>query len=443
MLKYIVAYAAVLLIIGVYDSFKVKSFEDFAVAGKSQGYAPVLLSLMATMLGASATLGVAERAGAIGFPAFWWLAAGAVGLWLQAALLSQKVRDLNANTLPDIAGITVGNMGKTITALVIVLAWPGIIAAQFVAMGQVLTLFTAGVDYPLLLPGVALAAIIYTMVGGQLSVIKTDSIQFMIIGSGLIFCLAYLFWGAGGGDGAQVWTGIELLNRDFGPGDLAAQLFIVGGAYFLGPDILSRNLVSKDGATAKKAARHAGLLLIIFSAVITLIGMWAQPNLNDSTAANPFIYIITNHLPFPLDLLLAVGLISALLSSADTCLVNAASIIESDILKRHSVNETRGFVAMLGIVSLIIALYRPDIIALLTAAYSVYVPGIVFPLFFAIWFYKKRRLNKKLWLAAVAVGGVSGLLSLYPAAPAALSSLPLAGMAAALIFSILSVWDGQ
>ena len=78
-------------------------------------------------------------------------------------------------------------------------------------------------------------------------------------------------------------------------------------------------------------------------------------------------------------------------------MINAASIIEYDLLKRDKVKEIRVIVCALGIISLCIALFSNNIIGLLMSAYSVYVPGIVIPLLFGILCYKKRNINKKLY----------------------------------------------
>ncbi|MBQ8412916.1 MAG: hypothetical protein IJX12_04820, partial [Lachnospiraceae bacterium] len=59
---------------------------------------------------------------------------GTFGLILQSIFLSEKIRALNANTLPDIAKITVGNGAKTMLAILIVISWVGIIAAQMVSL---------------------------------------------------------------------------------------------------------------------------------------------------------------------------------------------------------------------------------------------------------------------------------------------------------------------
>ena len=139
----------------------------------------------------------------------------------------------------------------------------------------------------------------------------------------------------------------------------------------------------------------------------------------------------------PLAVLLCLALMATLISSADTCLINAATIIEHDLLKRNNVKELRFIVLIMGIASLFIALVRSDIIDLLLGAYSIYSPGIVFPLLVAIVSYKKRKINKTLWLAAVILGGIMGFINSYfMIGP---KYLPLLGMGLSLVLSLVSV----
>ena len=91
MMKVLFLYFAVLLFIAFRDFFKVKNLDDYVVAGRNQGTFFVTFSLLATMLGASATLGICERAKVEGISAFWWLGFGALGLWLQALFFSKKI----------------------------------------------------------------------------------------------------------------------------------------------------------------------------------------------------------------------------------------------------------------------------------------------------------------------------------------------------------------
>jgi SSS family solute:Na+ symporter len=214
---------------------------------------------------------------------------------------------------------------------------------------------------------------------------------------------------------------------------------VVGGTYFLGPDIISRNLVSKDGKTAKKAAGLAGLVLIVFAVIIVLIGMWVKYNVDSEVLAgqNPLVYLINNVIPRPIGIILAIGLISALLSSADTCLINAASIVEKDILKRDKVTEIRGWVLVLGVVAIVIAVGKSDIISILTGAYSVYAPGVVFPLLIAILCHGRRKIRPAIWVLAVLCGGVCGAITTYT--PYGFYELPLIGMGISLVVALLSV----
>lgn len=442
MLIAIIIYILILAVVGIYDSFKIKNFDDFAVAGKNQPFIRVFLSLMATMIGASATIGVVDRVVQIGFPAFWWLGVGSIGLILQAVFLSEKIRSLNANTLPDVAQKTVGAGGKTLLALIIAVSWIGIIAAQFVSIVKIISVVLPGVDRSILLTVISVIVIAYTLFGGQLSVIKTDCIQTWLFVGGILVTFIYVFISKGNNNGA-VFESIAPLNNSFNVMDLINLLFITGGAYFLGPDIVSRNLVSKDGKTAKKAAIASAIGLLVFSIIITMIGLWAVNNISAETlnGQNPLIYIMDNYVPYPVAILLCLALLSTLLSSADTCIINAASIIEYDLLKRDKVKEIRVIVCVLGVAALAIALFKTDIIGLLMGAYSIYVPGIVCPLFLTIWFYKKRMVCKPVWCIAVIAGGTLGLL--YSFFGIGSEFLPLIGMGVSLIISAISVLLGK
>jgi SSS family solute:Na+ symporter len=438
----IIIYIVLLAGIGIYDSFKVKDFTDFAVAGKNQKFSRVFLSMMATMIGASATIGIVDTTAKLGFPAFWWLGVGSVGLICQALFLSEKIRALSADTLPDLAQKTVGTAGRTLLAAIIAVSWVGIIAAQFVSIAKIISVVMPNVDLKLLLTIIAAVVIVYTLFGGQLSVIKTDSIQTWVFAAGIIAVFIYLF-AVKGGERAAAFADVELFNESFGAMSLINLLFITGGAYLLGPDIVSRNLVSKDGKTAKKAAVISAVVLAVFSAVIVLIGLWAVNTIpaEEMNGQNPLIYIMNNYVPYPLAILLCLALISTLLSSADTCLINAASIVEHDLLRRSKVNEIRIIVCVLGVAGLIIALFKTDIINLLMGAYTIYVPGVVCPLFLAIWFHKKRSLCKGVWYAAVIIGGGLGLLWSY--FKIGFEYLPLIGMGISLVLGILSVLLGK
>ena len=463
-MKLLLIYFFVLGFICIRDLFKVKNFDDYVVAGRKQSSPFVFMSLMATVLGASATVGIAARAESIGFAAFWWLAVGAIGFWFQAAFLSKPVHDLDVRTLPEIAEKTVGKTGRKLVALIIAVSWIGIIAAQFAAVAGFIGLVLghdAGTQSVLI---TAVIVIVYTLLGGQLSVVRTDALQFGILTLGFFAAAVYLFGGFSGAENAALQTAenlaassstagnaglttfgnFNLLNEKFGASDLAIMLFTIGGAYFLGPDVISRNLVAKNATSARKAVVAGSFAILAFSVIIVLLGMWAATYApaTAGSATNPLFRLASGVLPLPLAALLSVGLLSALLSSADTCLINSAAIFGSDILNTRRISVVRISVVVIGIIATYLALQGKDIIGLLTMAYSVYTPGIVAPLAVAIIAHKKFKVKKTLWYAGVIIGGLFGLIPAILASTAKIQSpayLPLVGIAISLAFALASL----
>ena len=443
----LVLYIIVFIAIGIFDTKKIKSFTDYSVAGKNQNLFTVVMTLLATVVGASTTIGISDTVYRIGFPGIWWLVFGAVGLILQSVFLSERVRNINADTLPDLAGKTVSRTAEFIIGLIIVVSWVGVIAGQLVAMNSLIT-FALGKSDKIIFVIVSLIIIAYTTIGGQMSVVKTDKLQLMIILFGVIATLVYLY-GFAGGNTSDVVNNIELLNNDYKPVNLFTQFFVIGGVYFIGPDIMSRNFISKDAKIAKSSARVAGIVLLVFSLIITLIGMWIKFNVSPEELgeSGALMYAISL-LPKAIGILLIFGLLSAILSSTDTCIINASTIFVKDILKKESVSLVRITVLFISGLALLLAILgRRDILTLLTGAYSIYTPGVIFPLMVAIFANGKSGVRKEVWLAAVIAGGLCGIADSYFSEVLLKSGVPevimnyltLIGMGISFVLSIASI----
>ncbi len=438
MILLLVLYLIVMMGIAIYDLSRIKNFEDYAVAGKKQRTYAVVMTMLATIIGASSTVGLIDTTYNIGFPAIWWLLFGALGLLLQSIFISKKIRNLNADTLPQAAGIMVAPIAERVIAAVIVISWIGVVAGQLVALSSIVS-YIVGSASKWVFIGVAIIVILYTTLGGQLSVVRTDRLQFIIILSGLVICCAYLYFFAGQ-DSHTPLHSVEFLNSDYRPIDLVTQFFVIGGVYLLGPDMLSRNLISRDSQTAKRSAIWAGISLVIIAIVIVGIGMWARANVatGESGTSKMLMYLIDQKIPRPIGILLTFALLSSILSSTDTCLINASSIFVKDLLQRDSVRLIRITVCTIGAMATVIAVAgRGDIIALLSGAYSIYTSGVIFPLFIAIYFYGKRQLRTNIWIAAVSVGGICGLIGVYM--PNTSVNFALIGMALSLVIAMMSV----
>lgn len=408
-------------------------YADYVAAGQACGTFPVFLTLLATVLGASATLGVAAKAETIGFPAAWWLFSGALGLAAQGLLLSARIRSSGARTLPELARLSVGPGAQRLVAAVIVLAWPAVAAAQLLAFADLWNALAGGGGKALPVAVCAVTVVGYTLAGGQRAVVKTDAPQLLVLAAGFGGLFLWVFSGRCGGEPVPAGT-VHLFSADFGPRAALLSLLSVGGAYFLGPDIASRSLVARDGRTARRAALAAAPALAVFGAAVALAGMWAAANAPGP--GNPVLRI-ARHLPAGLRLCLAAGLFCAVVSSLDTCLVNAAAIAAGDLLGARSVRATRWAVLATGAAATALALAGSDIIGMMLAAYSVYTPGVVPPLAVAI---VAGRAGQRPWLAAVAAGGMFGLAgTLLPGG----DFLPAVGMALSLVLALLAARGRQ
>lgn len=440
-------YLITFIVIGILNNRSIRSFTDYSVAGKNQNTLSVIMTLLATMVGASTTIGITTTVYNIGFPGIWWLAFGAVGLILQSVILSRKVRDIDADTLPDLAGKIAGRPAETMISLIIVISWIGVIAGQLVAMESLIS-FAFGRSTPLLFIITAVIVIAYTAIGGQLSVVKTDKVQLLIILIGVSVCMGYLYF-TQGDNNAVIAQNIELLNEKYKASDLFTQFFVIGGVFFLGPDIMSRNFIAKDGRSAKSAAWIAGIVLFIFSIIITLVGMWIRYNVTpeEMGKTGALLYAVSI-MPKWAAVLLIFGLLSAILSSTDTCIINASTIFVKDILKKESIKGVRITVIVIGLTAFLLAYFgQKDIMSLLTGAYSIYTPGVIFPLTIAILAYKKRRIRIGIWIAAIITGGLFGIMGTYfgtaltniGVPDVLMNNLTLIGMGLSLALSLVSV----
>ena len=95
-------YFAIVITVGVLSRRKAKRIDDFFVAGRKGS--PVLItgSLLATIVGGSATIGMAGLGFSRGLTGAWWLLVGCIGLAISSLLFAGKVRSYGLYTLPEL-----------------------------------------------------------------------------------------------------------------------------------------------------------------------------------------------------------------------------------------------------------------------------------------------------------------------------------------------------
>ena len=78
-----------------------------------------------------------------------------------------------------------GDRARTAASILIAVSWLGVIAVQIVASGKVLVALLGGND-TFYMAACTAVFVLYTFHGGQISVVKTDLVQFLIIIVGIV-----------------------------------------------------------------------------------------------------------------------------------------------------------------------------------------------------------------------------------------------------------------
>jgi SSS family solute:Na+ symporter len=433
----LIVYGLILLGIGLASVKYADTLDNFLVAGRSQRKLLVVASMLASTIGGGITIGTVTRAYRIGFPAFWFVAAGGIAHFLQGALLSRKVRETEAVTLPDLAARLVAPSLGTLTSVIVLFTWVGIATAQFVAVAKVVSGIT-GLQHQTAVLASAGFLVLYTLLGGQKSVLRTDLFQFGFLSIAVLATLAWLFLGSPPPVGT---VRVEIFNKHFGFLDLMYYVIVLGGSYFICPMMFSRILSADSPENARKSSFMSGFGMLAFALVITFIGLWAGASVRDLGGVDPLNFIAHNSVPGFLGGFLIFGLLAAILSTADTVLLTAAGVIEHDLVKRSSVSGARLWVVIVGVVGAVIALFQTDIIGILIKTYNGYTAGIVPALTVAIVLSGKRKLQPALTFAAIVLGyalGLSGSFMKEGTVPAKL--LPMAGLAVSAMVSLVAAY---
>ncbi|MFC1954142.1 sodium:solute symporter, partial [Chloroflexota bacterium] len=262
--------------------------------------------------------------------------------------------------------------------------------------------------------------VVYTVLGGQHAIIRTDSLQAVIIFVGIFGGLALLLSRLGGLSGFMSSLPPEQfafpVSPQFGGYELISLLLLVGLTYVVGPDMYSRLFCAKDGTVARASALWTALLIIPVALAITMIGMGASALFPDISPGQAFPAVIKEVLPPFLGGIVLAALLCAFMSSADTTLLTASTILTVDIVgqikpslsQKGMLTLSRWGIVILGVASLILALYLRDIVAAILFAYTLYTGGLVIPILAG--FYKERLKVTPLGALVAIVGGGSAAL---------------------------------
>lgn len=391
----ILGYFTVIIGIGYYYSRDVNDIDDFAIAGRKIVW-PVLLASSATsMIGGGASVGTVAKAIESGAGYAICASAWYLGLVYTGIYIAPKLRGLKFTTVGDLFAHKYGEFSRKWIGLVSFVFCIGIVAAQIVAIGGVLEAIT---NIPFVYCAIigTVVVMIYSTLGGMASIMKVDVFQFLLLVFVFLGIAIYGLYEVGGYAALleQVpakfigWTGALGTGKTI-------SLFI---AFFLGellaPYFVQRMYSAKDESSAKYGITGAGLFMTAFLPITMItLGFIAMVKIPGITADRTALVTLAQHmLPAPVVGLVVAAILACIMSSCSAILSSCSVIATKDFYERMSNNVDKQGLLRVGrisniiiaIISLVFAMFVPNVIDALLYAYAVWAPAAVIPIIYAV-----------------------------------------------------------
>ena len=354
----VLVYVVAQLLIGLAVSRGIRNEADYLVAGRRLGYPLAIFSIFATWFGAETCVGAAGAvysrglSGGTSDPFGYSLCLLLMGVAFATALWRGGYL-----TLGDLFRSRYGAaFEKTIVVIMVPtsILWA---SAQIRAFGQVLTA-TSGWALPMTITIAAAVVIIYTTSGGLLADATTDIIQgiALIIGLGVLLVAITAAVGGPAAAGGRVAAEVSALapkGSRFWLDSVEAWMVPILGSV-TAQELASRILAARSARLGRNATLIAsGVYLVVGLVPVALgfLGASLLPGLAEPEQILPQLARL--HLPGILYVLFAGAVVSAILSTVDSNLLSAASLVSHNLfvpMMRAPTDRTKVLAARVGVV---------------------------------------------------------------------------------------------
>ena len=412
LLIFIIIYFVILIAMGFYYNSKVKTSDDFVLAGRSLG--PIVLAgtLASTWIGSGTITGsftvIAAKNGFIpsiltGLP-----------LFLSCLLLmgiAPKVCATGCYTVAELIEAKYGRFAKDLAAVIVILAFLGIVSYQYKGIAMVLNV-TTGLDAGI---GsiIGLFIIVFLALSGGLKTVAiTDAASTFIIIAGVLLGIPVMINMAGG------WS--EIMSS---VSSMGMEMSITGGlswSYLIGislptmfllignQNMFQRIAASKSEADAKKGIVLMMIALIIIIPAVVIMAFVSTAYFGGLEDASMTFLATSTVLPLFFGGLVLAASAALIVTTGNSYLLSCATNVTYDIYAKYvnkgatdkqKLNMTRIVVLVFGIVAFLVLKQFPTILSIQMYSYTIYGAGLTPAVLAAV-----------LWKKATPAGGIASML---------------------------------
>lgn len=399
-------YLVFIMWVGIRSGKKVKTDDDFFTAKKSFGTFVLLATVCATTLGGSAVMGRAGLGYTSGIECLMTAVPYAIGMVVFSGI-SGKIHDIgaryNVSSIPGVFGVRFGKASKIVIGIMIAFAMMGTVASQITVTATIFKLLgnNIGLSYELAAIIATIVFIVYTASSGLFGVVYTDVIQFCVLLVFVYIMVPVSSISQIGGLGtflSNIDTSYLIPHVDGRIlGDIVSYFVIT----LASAEMWQRAFAAKDRKTAKKGmflGTTAYAVCMVLVLVLALAGQQLLPNLVEEfgTADVVIPALATKFLPAGLTGLALAGILSVMMSTADSYLLVSVQTVVSDIGKaikpdmseKKALRLSRIMTVVLAVGALIIALYIQSAYSILTMIYNFYAAAAGIPALAALYWKK-------------------------------------------------------
>jgi Na+/proline symporter len=375
------AYLLVQFALGLAVSRHIASERDYLIAGRRLGVGLAAFSIFATWFGAETVVGAAGSiysdglAGGSADPFGYGLCLVVLGLVIAAPLWRRQY-----TTFGDLFRERYSSGVERLAVLLMVptsVLWA---AAQIRAFGQVVSA-SSELQVNVAITVAAAFVIVYTVAGGLLADVVTDFLQSVAIIVGLLVLLVAVANANGGFAALTALVESErvalLSTASATPLAIAEAWAVPVCGSLLAVEMLSRILGCKSATTARNATLIGAGIYVTIGLVPVLLGLAGPALAPGLDEPEQLVSVLAQrHLSTFLYVLFAGALISAILSTVDSCLLAAASLVSHNLVvplkpalsERGKILCARVGVVVFGIIAYTIALNAEGVYELVATA---------------------------------------------------------------------------